>query len=477
MNIISSSSTDSTVISRLFSKRKRDNTISRFNEVLGYPNSINFQSCLDMYKNSGIAQKIVKALTDEVWANPPMIKAVENDSSSHVFADDYRKFSRRVNLEQVFREAEILAKIGRFSVIYLGIDSGSGTESPVEGIDSFDDIEYVKAFGEDAVSVEELNSDLTSPYYGTPEIYRFKESLGEVPDRFKRDCRDIFVHRTRMTHIVYSDLGQQVWGEYYLQPIFPKLIDLNKVVGGGANMFWLNGRGGISVDFKEGFAPPSDKVKKEAHFREIQESYADYSEGIKRLIVSHGLEYNPINHVLPSPKPFFEALMGFICGTYGIPWRMLLGTEQGSQSSTEDRNNFEQTVTKYRSSFSEPVVLRGFINHALELGAYAGYADYAVEWNQLYGLSEIDEMEILAKKMEMIEKYAASDGAIALIPPEQFLDVFLKLPEDVIIDIKTRKDSSIVMPKNNIQADSKDSNGSSNEKKSNKKPAKSGSKA
>lgn len=474
MNIISSSREDSSTISRLFSRRKRNNTISQFNEVLGYPDSINFEACLDMFKKSGIAQRIITSFTDEVWGNPPMIKSVENDSSSHLFAEDYREFSRRVNLEQVFRQAEILAKIGRFSVIYLGIESGEDTQSPVDSIDSFDDIAYIKAFGEDAVTVEALNSDPTSPYYGTPEIYRFKESLGETPDQFKRSPRDIFVHRTRMVHIVWSNLGQQVWGEYYLESIFPKLIDLNKVVGGGANMFWLNGRGGISVDFKEGFAPPSDKTKKDIYFREIQDSYADYSEGIKRLIVSHGLEYNPINHVLPSPKPFFEALMAFICGTYGIPWRMLLGTEQGSQSSTEDRNNFEQSVTKYRSSFSEPVVLRGLINHILSLGAYSGYADYVVEWNQLYGLSEIDEMEILAKKMEMIEKYAASDGAVALIPPEQFLEVFLKLPEDVILDIKERKDSSIVMPKNNIQADSKGGSGSNSEKK--KQPSKKGDK-
>ena len=58
----------------------------------------------------------------------------------------------------------------------------------------------------------------------------------------------IQVHYTRVIHVAEGLLENDVLGTPRLEPIVNRLIDLEKIVGGGSEIFFLNARGGIHMN-------------------------------------------------------------------------------------------------------------------------------------------------------------------------------------------------------------------------------------
>ena len=70
---------------------------------------------------------------------------------------------------------------------------------------------------------------------------------------------------------------------------------------------------------------------------------------------------------------------------YGVPYRILVGSEEAKLASSQDKRTWNERVQKRRDNYLTPMVVRPFVDRLIALGKRF---DYFVYPNRDHGLSE-----------------------------------------------------------------------------------------
>lgn len=401
-------------------------------QALGYPpaGELTYDHYLAKYLRQDIAKAVIDRPVRATWQGP--LELIEpNKTEDTPFELEWAKLCRDIGIKAILSRLDRLTGIGRYGVLLLGLDdvnSKEGFKLPVK--DGKRQLLYIQPFGEKFATIKELEKDPKSARYGRPLFY---EITASDPNG---GTFDVLVHYTRILHVTDEPLESDVYGTPRLEAIYNRLLDLDKVVGGDAEMFWRGARPGF-----EGKVDPEYQIT-EAVKDDLLNQVDEYEHDLRRFLINEGVELKALAQQIADPSSHLESILKCISAETGIPIRVLSGSERGQLASTQDTSEWKQYVQTRREDHAEPNIVRPFVSLLLKYGILPtpSEEDYVVKWNDLFSLSEKDRVDIGKARATALREYTYSGMAETILPPDAFFEICLGLTRDQITLITGMRD-------------------------------------
>jgi hypothetical protein len=192
-------------------------------------------------------------------------------------------------------------------------------------------------------------------------------------------------------------------------------MDLEKVVGGSAESFWLNATRTVTISAdKEANLTDEDIASMKTQAEEL-------SHQMRRYVVGQGVSVDALGIEQADPEPNVSTLLDLIAGATGVPKRILVGTERGELSSAQDENNWSSRIDERRKSYATPKILRPLIDALIAVGELPEpVGEWWVEWPEDDTQDPVAKSTIGMNKANALATYANSPGAEFVVPVQEF---------------------------------------------------------
>lgn len=317
---------------------------------------------------------------------------------------------------------------------------------------------YLRTFDESLVTIKSWEKDAKNPRFGQPITYEISfamdaaDSLGAVnplspgnqpassgigsnPQQITSNKTTFTVHWTRIIHLADNRLRDEVFGMPRLKKVFNSLLNLHKISGGSAEMFYKGAFPGISLETVPG--AELVEIDKDA----TKEEMLEYYEGLKRYMILENMTANPLAPQAVDPGPHAELQIRLICIALGCPWRIFMGAEVGQLASGQDITSWNERLQKRREEYISPFLIRPLINRLILLDVLpfpkGGSGDeappvpgqaprptYIIFWNDLNSPSSTEQADVAVKRTDAMAKFVAG-GVDQLIDPRHFLELVI----------------------------------------------------
>ncbi len=357
---------------------------------LGYPRSILPKEYRQRYERGDVGARIVEALPEATWRGGGELVEDEDPNTVTAFEQAWRDLDARLHTWSVFYRADILAGLGRFAILLIGAPGEMETELP--RMRKPEDVSYLQTYSEIDVTIEEYDTDTTSPRFGLPTKYRLARTDPSPRQRTR------FVHWSRVIHVADRLLDDNVFGQPRLMRVWNRLDDLDKVCGGGAEAFWARAHQGYQLDLDKDISLSPAEEKK------LSDEIDEFVHGMRRYARTRGVKMKPFGSDTADISRPIDAILTLISSATGIPKRLLLGSERGELASTQDRNNWNDRINDRRTQYAEPQIVRALVDRLIEHGALPKPKKYEVRWPQMRNLTEDERAEVAVRYATVNEK-------------------------------------------------------------------------
>lgn len=384
--------------------------------ALGYPYTIGYYDYKARYKRQDIAHRIVKSPVEQTWKDEPNV--YESTDTETEFEKGYEALVKATNLYYWLYKADLEANLGKYSVIYLGLDGEEDVSLPPE---SSTELIYISIFPEPRAVIMQWDTDPKSSRFGQPLIYQLHSDVSGTVNITQK------VHWSRIVHIAENTLESEIYGIPALEPIYNRLIGLEKLAGGSPEMYWRGARPGYTANVKE------DSNISDSQLKDLTTQLSDFSNNLNRWMYVEGVDIQALAPQVVSPKDHFDIQMKLISASTRMPMRMLTGSERGELASKQDEIAWLSYIEERREITAEHMVLRPVIDRLISIGIIAEPKDeYYIEWGSLVVSSAKEAAEIGNIKADSLAKYVNAPGADIILPPEMFMASVLDMSEGEI---------------------------------------------
>ena len=405
-------------------------------KALGYPDigELQFSDYYGRYLRQDIAKAVIDRPVRATWQGPiELIEAelTEDTAFENAWYDLEKKHSLKAKLSRLDR----LTGIGQYGVLLFGFDdvqSKEGLKIPVKA--GTRKLLYIRPFSEGSAVIKTFEENPSNERYGMPLIY---EIVGN--DLQKNSEVAIEVHYSRVLHIIDSPLESEIYGLPRLQGIYNRLMDLDKVIGGDAEMFWRGARPGF-----EGKVDPNYTMT-DSMREDLKDQIAEYENNLRRILINEGVELRALEQQISDPESHVNVILKAISAETGIPLRVLTGSERGELASTQDASGWKEYILARREDHAEPYILRPFVDVLLKYGILPNpkSGDFVVKWSDPFAMSEKERVDIGKARANALREYTYSPMAEAIMPPEAFFDLCLGLSTDQITLVRKQREEMI----------------------------------
>lgn len=395
-------------------------------QALGYKTILTYQDYWAQYSRQDIAKAIIDRPVKATWQG--QLELIESeDAKKTPFEKAWNDLNNRLKLRSLLARVDRLTGIGRYGVLLLGLDDvqdQQGFVNPINGGQR--KLLYVKPFGEESAKIDTYEIDPSNSRYGMPLIYSV-----QVADVASGSSSTVRVHQSRMIHILEDHLESEVIGIPKLESVFNRLQDLEKLVGGDAEMFWRGARPGFQgmVD--------KDYTMTQGTKDDLKEQIDEYEHNLRRVLINEGVDLKALAQQIADPENHVKVQLMMISAVTGIPQRILSGSERGELSSAQDTGEWKTYVQSRREDHAEPHIIRPFADKLIELKILPKPENgYKVDWLDLFSISEKERVEIGKSRANAIREYTTNPMAESIIPPDAFFEFCLGLSQGQIDLIK-----------------------------------------
>lgn len=421
----------------------------------GYPKEIGDEDYQDAYDRNEIAARVNDILPDESWNTVPEIYEDEQADETE-FDKRFKTVEERVHLFHYMHRIDRLSGINRFGALLLGYNDGASTlDQPVVRKDGMD-LLFVRAFPEKLVKIAAYEENIQSHRFGLPTYYELtfadpesdEPSLGSVPNR---------VHWSRIVHVCDNRSTSEVFSTPRLQRPWNRLLDLKKICGGSAEMFWRGAFPGISFELNP------DIVDATLDPDTLREEFRKYAEGLQRYLALEGVQAKSLAVQVADPTAQYEMHMKLICAFIGVPWRVFMGSEEAKLASEKDDAAWKLRLHNRRTNYLTPFLIRPVIDQLIEFGvlpepigteeedddtepinnvtpgpstAVPKSYKYCVDWPDPTELSKKERIEIAKIIIEILAKYIQAGIDDLVLPMQLFTLVLDYSEEDATVMLK-----------------------------------------
>jgi hypothetical protein len=387
-------------------------------QALGYPRTISLQDYRDRFERNGVATRVVETFPRATWRGGGVLLEDENLDKQTEFEAAWAELDDRLALWPAFAITDILAGLGEYAVLVLGVKGGNLSE-PLPDRFKAEDLLYVAPYSQEDIELTTIVTDPENARFGQPETYTLSRvGTPRNSDTIKRrpSKSTQLVHWSRLLHVAEGLLDDKVYGRPRLRNIWNFLDDLDKVAGGGAEAFWLRAHQGFLAKLDPDLDLDEPKLKA------LKEEIEEFANQMRRTVGLRGVEIEAMGSDVADYGPSVDATLKLISASTGIPVRILTGSERGELASSQDKTNFDDRVSDRRSEHAEPVVVRPFVDRLIEHGALPQPSStapkarngYRVAWPDIDTLDESEKASV-AVKLSTVNK---QQGRTIVTPDE-----------------------------------------------------------
>lgn len=403
----------------------------------GYPKFITPLMFRYLYDRDDVACRVVDIYPDESWAVDPLVYESDDEEINTPFELAWQELCEDHNLLQILYRMDKLAGVGHYGVLLLGVqgDDDGDLEKPINEVELLKGekksvgkkqrkLLYLRPFDEYLSFIQTYDTNTNSPRYGLPEFYNlvFLDMSIDAAGASIGTRQNRRVHWTRVIHVADNQLASLVFGKPRQQSCFNRLLDLRKIKGSSAEMFWKGGFPGISFEINPEFAADSPEYDEEALKEEIER----YSSGLQRYLRTMGVSAKSLAPAVADPKSHINVQMAAIASHIGVPLRVFLGSEEGRLASSQDKLTWNQRLRRRLRTFVEPNILRNLINRLIAIGVLPKPKELHIEWSDLNTLTDEDKANLSLKWTQALSQYV-STGIIHMIRPMDYMTMILGL--------------------------------------------------
>ena len=402
-------------------------------QALGYKTELDYEDFATQYIRQDIAKAIIDRPISKTWKGD--VRVVESDDDLETpFEKAYTALNHNLGLKLKFIRADKLTCLGTYGLLLMGFNDVRNIAefaNPVSGTKL--KLLYVKPLGQRSIEIKGYVENTNDPRYGLPEIYELKF---KAPGNEKEQT--IKVHHTRVIHITQGLLEDEITGTPVLEAVFNRLKDLEKLVGGSAEMFWRGARPGY-----QGKLDPEYQTSVQTE-EAMKDQIDEYEHNLRRILLSEGYDLKALEQQLSDPKSYVDVQIQMISAVTGIPKRVLTGSERGELASTQDEASWYTEIQSRREEYAEVSIIKPFIEKCMEYGVLPKVAKYDVVWSDLFSMGEKDKAEIGKIRASALKEYTSNPMAEVIIPPKAFFEYFLGLGEEDIELIEQMSEAGMV---------------------------------
>lgn len=422
-------------------------------QALGYPASPTAKNdYYPRYTRQDIAKAIIDRPVSATWKGS--LEVIEVDKTK---ADEKTKFEKTfeelenaLKLKQKFRRLDRLSSIGRYGVLLFGFDDVTDSSEFIQPVTPGNRrLLYIKPFSEITAQIEKYVEDTNDERYGLPNIYKLviSDATGK--------STEIRVHHSRVLHITVDLFDSEFLGQPVLESVLNRLIDLEKLVGGSAEMFWRGARPGYTGKVDKDYQISAEQIEK------LMAQMDEYEHNLRRLLISEGVDLESLAVQVVDPAPHVDVQIQMISAITGIPKRILTGSERGELASSQDRENWFDLIKSRREEFAEPEIVRPFIEKCVKYGILPEPSDYVIQWEDLSTPSDKDKAEVGKIRASSLKEYTTNALSQIIVPPEVFFELFLGLSPDQI-DVVQKAAEQAMAEEQALEGEGEDEAGGNN---------------
>ena len=402
-------------------------------EALGYLRAPTFSDYEERYLRQDIAKRVNDAPVSATWRRHFEVR--ENiDPEQTPFEKDWEELVNRLHLFSKFTRLDKLVGFGEYAVLLCGFNDVQSVNDFVNPVVPKKNMQllYVQPYSSDDAAIYKYVDDPRDARYGLPRIYQINLTSPNVGS-----SKQVYVHYSRIIHVAENLLTDEVHGQPRLQVVLNRLFDLEKLVGGSAEMFWRGARPGYAL-IADADAEMDDSTTAKQAF---QDELDEFEHNLRRWLRLQGGQVKELGTQVASPKEQVDVCLQMISAATGIPKRILVGSERGELSSAQDTREWRQRIEERQEEYAEAQIVRPFIDDLLEYKVLSPLktkeAKYSVIWPPIYEKGEKDKAEVGKMKTEALAKYADSIQASTIIPPSIYLREILGLSQAQVDAIDT----------------------------------------
>jgi len=412
--------------------------------ALGYPKALRFEDYAIRYRRQDIAAAIIDRPVESTWRDG--FEVIESEEAEDtLFELQWAEMYNRFGLNSIFQRLDRLSCVGEFGILLLGIDDVKSNEDfskPANiGRSKFNgssngSLLYLKPLSQGSVSIQSVDLNPNSQRFGYPELYSVMLDGSSSSLTSFAGSTSLLVHHSRVLHVV---MGTVLESELFCAPIlektFNRLIDLEKLVGGSAEMFWKGARPGYVGKVDPEFQL-TEKVREE-----LREQLDEFEHNLRRFLINEGIDIESLASQISDPSSHVDVQIQMISAATGIPKRILTGSERGELASTQDLTSWNSVIVS-RRKLVEQRIIRPFVDRMIELSILPEpeTGDYTISWPDLWAQSEEEQARVGQIRTQALAAYAAEPMASSIVPEEAFLEFFLGLSREEIDYILTLKE-------------------------------------
>lgn len=398
--------------------RKNYNDPDSIECVFGYPIDPGPCDYIAQYLRGDIAFRLVNAYPDACWEGNITVSDDDESEDETEFESAYNSLAKKIKLISCVNKLDKAVGLGQFGVLFIGLRDGRSPSQPVSTSKKYgpNSILFLNPYTEKNCSILSYDQNPQSPRFGFPDMYRVVSGGLSSKGSVGLGTTTIEVHHSRIIHVAEGALENELIGVPRLLPVLNRLIDKEKIIGGSANMFWLNGRGGLLIN------SPKDSIIKDPDL--LKKNMTDYAENLTRFLLTVGMDVKALEFSTPDPRPNIEVIYEAITAATSIPKRILVGSERGNLASSQDENNWNNKVKQRREGYCTESILKPIIDWFIARGILPAPIndEYAVVFPSLSALSEKDKSEIARNKSQALSTYVNTMDVESVMGPKQFME-------------------------------------------------------
>lgn len=470
----------------------------------GYPTQPSLQDYQNLFDRNPIANRVVKAWAEETWQVSPTVYEDEDPAVSTQFENAWVSLGQGIRSEpswyqdetgsviwDLVRRADEQSGIGPYGIFLLGLsDQGEDLSKPAvpreyEPPDrkGARRLTFMRVYPAQLAEIANLHSDASQPRYGFPEYYNISQfdPTNTYPSGLVgADVSQRKVHWTRVVHIADNVGSSEVWGVPRLHPVLNTVLDLRKLYGSSAEMFYKGAFFGLSLE-----SDPSLGTEVDLDVEGLRDMMENYMNGLQRYIALKAMSVRSIAPQVADPTSHINCLLDSICVQLSMPKRIFMGSEMGQLASGQDAKSWNRRVKGRQINHATPRILIPLVDRLIWLGVLPkpkltparrvgkftslsaasnrrlarGLIDvrpapngngqiaktaggYSVWWPDAEARTDDEKAAVAERLTRALAQYIQS-GADTLIPPLDFLTRILQLTEEEAATILRNAEEAI----------------------------------
>jgi len=370
-----------------------------YNQLFGY-GIPSFEEFYQMYKYGGIAGVICGKLPKACWRDMPEIF----DGNDNQILKKELRILKRMGFFKAMERADILNRIGTFSVLLIGIPDGEDLNKPVGSArrGSFKGM-YFNVYHCKGAEIVKYDTDPASARYGLPELYQLQVIDLDGSSKKQIVTTSRIAHYSRIVHFAEGALDNTIEGTSALEQPWRCLLDKEKTRGSSAESYYRNSRQKLALEAEGGAQVTKDKQKVE----QLKENVKNFQDGFEDVLRLQNMKANMLQPQMASPRDTFDICVEEIAGTTGIPIRILTTKAGGVVTGSEDKATWNALILDRQDQECSVNLI-----DALQIMANAGIIelpeDVEIVWPKQSALSEVEASEVSKNKADAFK--SAVDG-------------------------------------------------------------------